>query len=344
MSVSDAETMKDRRFSELLAATNIMPDIDTLQCLVDISNDKHNPDSDAASLVLVMLSGLLATELLAVHKQLETVERERDLALVEVECLNGQAKQLEERRAEYEDMLHDTSITGMKAIKELSDALKKAEEERDAAQKELKEFREQIVTMISDSGNYAVAGQPMGAIQTIIDELRAVKNMVHPDHQAVSSRVWEVVMELAYWRKNSTASQPTAQDLFAVCKGEYTPTDNNAVKVAELKAEIESLREQLAPSTPDGKLSQWKAAKAMVENPPKIALKWAVSATSGRLLRVYDRLDLRGNMVARAAVHERWWMVAPREAVDLPTHLTSEEAGMILADEDLKLAGWELVG
>ena len=116
----------------------------------------------------------------------------------------------------------------------------------------------------------------------------------------------------------------------------------------EARAEVERLREQLNPTTPAGKLSAYRAAEAMVENPPKVA-SWEFDidedgyktgdlvSADGRGLAQFFRTDLTG-----------WFGVVNGDVLDggesPPLDGEGPENVIRWCEGCAKAAGWELVG
>ena len=102
------------------------------------------------------------------------------------------------------------------------------------------------------------------------------------------------------------------------------------------RAEVGRLREQVNPSTPEGKLNQWKAAEELRKNRPKAATAWEPTERKGWWMR----RDVHGVGIAFAGDCGDFFAdTSGRESSGEP----SLEAAKKAADEALKAAGWELV-
>ena len=108
------------------------------------------------------------------------------------------------------------------------------------------------------------------------------------------------------------------------------------VHATDLAAEVVRLRELVNPSTPEGRLAAFKAAKAMVENPPKVAGEW-LNRFAGNWYRYGP------DCVAVAEVTGHHWAVREHEN-DRLIDAGSPDGAKSAADKILIAAGWELVG
>ena len=103
-----------------------------------------------------------------------------------------------------------------------------------------------------------------------------------------------------------------------------------------LAAEVIRLRELVNPSTPEGKLNQWKAAEELRKNRPKAATAWEPTERKGWWMR----RDVHGVGIALAGDCGDFFAdTSGRESSGEPSLDTAKKA----ADEALKAAGWELV-
>ena len=104
----------------------------------------------------------------------------------------------------------------------------------------------------------------------------------------------------------------------------------------EAHAEVERLREQLNPTTPAGKLSAYRAAEAMVKNPPKVVGGWEVGHVSDERVR----RNPKGWVILIWRNGKYAVMVGSPDGA-LPGWTPGTMAD---ADAALVAAGWELAG
>ena len=104
----------------------------------------------------------------------------------------------------------------------------------------------------------------------------------------------------------------------------------------EARAEVERLREQLNPTTPAGKLSAYRAAEAMVKNPPKVVGGWEVGHVSDERVR----RNPKGWVILIWRNGKYAVMVGSPDGA-LPGWTPGTMAD---ADAALVAAGWELAG